>query len=273
MSDDDLLAPFFDDDVVYRRAALYEAPEWYDVDYANYAAEAPFYRMLVAQHVGLGRAYVEVGAGTGRIALAIAKDGARVHAVEPQAEMLEALHAHAEGLDERSGRLTTERASLETFAGPDEPAGVIAFPFNAVLHIWSFDEMVRSFRHAKERLAPGGLFALDLTGPSWQAISVGGLPWGRVDDRVHPEHGTPIVTCDRTEYRPGDRALVSVYRFLEEGEEVGWEITLEQRMWTWQEVLWALSKAGCRVEMTFGDVDFRPFSEGSPRLLVAATAG
>jgi predicted RNA methylase len=266
----DLLAPF--ERARYRRASLYDAPEWYDVDYAGYHAEAGFYSLIASQEVPAGEAFVEVGAGTGRISLGLAREGARVHAVEPSRAMREVLLERVGTLDGDAGRVTVEDARLESFVGPvDERVAVVAFPFNAVLHIWSFEELVRSFRHVAARLDREGVFALDLTAPSWQAMAVGDLDWGRLDERTHPVRGTHIVTIDRSTYRRHDRALVSTYRFLEEGhEDEGWEITLEQRMWTYPEILHALDLAGFELHLVFGDVDLSPFYESSPRLLVSA---
>jgi SAM-dependent methyltransferase len=269
-TDDDLLAPF--ERARYRRAAYYDAPDWYDVDYAGYMAELPFYRMLCSQHLTPGGCFVELGAGTGRISLRFAAEGMRVHAVEPSAAMRRSLEKKLE--EQRpAGRLTLEDADAATFAGPSgEPLEVVALPFNAVLHITTQPALRASFEHVRALLRKGGRFGLDLTGPSWDALALGNLPWGRVDERVHPKTGEIILTCDKTEYRPRDRMLVSTFRFLSEDALEGEELVLEQRMWTWQEVMHTLAQSGFELEMVFGDVDFAPFSERSPRALVAARA-
>src|SRR5690606_3816953 len=77
----------------FRRAGLYDDPTSYDLDYAGYNAELPFYRMLVREHVKEGDAYVELGAGTGRLVLPLAREGTRVHAVEPSKAMRKQLLA------------------------------------------------------------------------------------------------------------------------------------------------------------------------------------
>lgn len=256
----------------FRRAKLYDDPTSYDLDYAGYSAELPFYRMLVRDYVKEGGAYVELGAGTGRLALPLARDGVRVHAVEPSKAMRKRLREKVR----REGEGVRERFTLDdgTAGDFDVPAGVrasvIALPFNAVLHLDTRDELLRAFACVRRRIDDEGCFALDLTGPSWMVMSVGGLPWGRYDERTDPTSGARVLTCDETRYDAARRVLTSTFRFLEEGRRHGVELTLEQRMWTWQEVLHALAECGFVVERAFGDVDFAPFSEKSPRLLVAA---
>lgn len=257
----------------YRRRALYEEPGSYDLDYAGYTAELSFYRMLLREHVKDGCVYVELGAGTGRIALPFAREGARVHAVEPARAMRSLLEEKvAREPEEVRARVTVEGSRADDFHGPaDVRVTLVSLPFNAVLHLVDGAELRRAFSRAHEALEPGGCFALDMTGPSWAAMGVGDVEWGRVDERVHPTSGRRVLTCDKTRYDAARRMLQSTYRFIEDGARKGLELTLEQRMWTWQEVLHALGETGFVVDRVFGDVDFSPFSEKSPRLLVAAS--
>lgn len=258
----------------FRRAGLYDDPTSYDLDYAGYKAELPFYRMLAREYGREGGTYVELGAGTGRVVLPLAREGARVHAVEPSKAMRKGLlEKLAKEEEPVRARVTVEGARADTFRVPDGMrASLIALPFNAVLHLETRDELLRSFAHVREQIDEKGCFALDMTGPSWTVMSVGGYPWGRLDERTDPRSGARVLTCDKTHYDAERRVLVSTLRFLEEGRREGVELLLEQRMWTWQEVLHALHESGFFVERAFGDVDFSPFHEKSPRLLVAALA-
>ncbi len=266
----DPLEPFAG--VRYKKRALYDAPESYDLDYAGYTAELPFYRMLIREHVRQGCCYVELGAGTGRLVIPFAREGAHVLAVEPSRGMRRQLQAklRREG-PSLAARVHIDDGDAASFRAP--AAGrptLVSLPFNAVLHLETREALLRSFAHVRELLDPQGCFALDMTGPSWLVMSVGGLGWGRSLERTDPKSGRRVLTCDQTRYHPGRKVLESTFRFVEEGARAGLELTLEQRMWTWQEVLHALDQCGFHVERAFGDVDFAPFSEKSPRLLVAA---
>lgn len=255
----------------YRRASLYELSEWYDVDYAGYKAEEPFYKMLVTQHVPRDGAYVELGAGTGRLLLAVARTGARAHGVEPARGMARRCVAKLKDARLPRGLCTLERKDGSTFEGPkDAVPWVISFPFNGLLHVHSHEELLGIFTRCREKLHPEGRIALDITSPAWEEMALGGRPWGRVDERIHPETGERVLTCDRCEYDEATRVCSTWFRFLLEGERSGVELSIHQFMWTYQEVLHALERAGFVVDMVFGDVDFAPLVEKSPRLLVAA---
>jgi SAM-dependent methyltransferase len=254
----------------FQRQRIYEAPSWYDVDYAGVRGELAFYRLLLRRALEDGGAYVELGAGTGRLCLPLAAEGVRVHAVEPARPMRQRLIEHAQKLALPAGRLSVEGTHAHTFRGPAERCDVISFPFNGVMHLQTRAALVEAFAHACAALAPEGLFGLDVTGPYWDAMMRGGNPWTHHDERVHPTTGERVLTADRSVYDPDTRTMRIYIRFLAEGAPQGVELLLEQTMWTWQEVLSALDEAGLAVDLLFGDLDLRPFTEGSPRLLVAA---
>jgi SAM-dependent methyltransferase len=251
----------------YVHSDIYDAPVWYDVDYAGYRGEESFYRLVLQTHLREGGSVVELGAGTGRLALRFAGDGFFVHAVEPAAPMRAVLVAKR-ARAALEARLSVEDATAASFLGPAARIDAVLFPFNGLLHVRTREELLESFAHVRERLAPEGRFALDCTGPYWDAILYGPMPWGRSDERVHPEHGKTVFTCDRSSYDPATRQMRIDIRYLVEGEGEGAEIALHQTMWTWQQVLGALDESGFTRELVFGDVDMSPFDEGSSRLLV-----
>lgn len=257
---------------VFTKLGIYDAPEWYDVDYAGYRGEEAFYRLVLQKHAdatpdGTGLV-VELGAGTGRLALKFAAEGYRIYGVEPAREMRDLL----EKKRAKAGvGLTVVDGLAHTFAPPGKArVDVVMFPFNGLLHVRTRDEMLAGFRHVHDVLDNDGRFALDCTGPYWDAICYGPIPWGRADSRVHHENGRTVLTCDRSSYDPATRQMRIDIRYLLEGEKSGVEIALLQTMWTWQQVLGALGQAGFDIDMLYGDVDMAPFDEGSPRLLVSA---
>lgn len=222
---------------------------------------------MLQGHAKPGGIVVELGAGTGRLALKFAAEGHRIHGVEPAAPMRSILAAKVQ----RAGlSMSIEDAVAATFVSPAGRVDVVMFPFNGLLHLRTRDEMLASFRHVHDVLDDNGRFALDCTGPYWEAILYGPMPWGRADVRVHHENGRTVLTCDRSIYDPTTRQMRIDIRYLLEGDDEGTEIALHQTMWTWQQVLGALDESGFTVDSIFGDVDMAPFDEGSPRLLVSA---
>lgn len=251
-------------------ADIYDAGDWYDVDYAGYLGELMFYRRVCDAVLPAGGVVVELGAGTGRLTLPLAAGGRRLHAVEPAASMrARLLHKMS-----RQGVSTVdvEDALGHTFVGPSTPADLVIFPFNGILHVRGRAALDETLRHIRARLAPGGRFAVDLTGPYWESIRRGRIPWGRVDERVHPTTGVPFLTCDRSAYHGPSRLMRIDIRYAPGDSDDLIQTALFQYMWTTTEVLAAVVDAGFVVEEAFGDVDLGPYHEGAPRLLLVARA-
>jgi SAM-dependent methyltransferase len=250
-----------------RQAGIYDAGDWYDVDYAGYLGELHFYRRVADIVAGSGGTIVEIGAGTGRLTVPLAKGGRRVHAVEPAAGMRHQLNRKIllHRLD-----VVVEDALAHTFVGPSSPASLVMFPFNGILHLHGRPMLDASLAHMRERLAPDGCVAIDLTGPYWETMRRGRIPWGRVDERVHPVTGKVFQTCDRSAYDAASRTVRIDIRYAPADSDELVQTALFQHMWTTTEVLAAVEGAGFVLEETFGDVDLSPFHEGSPRLLLVA---
>jgi hypothetical protein len=254
----------------FRQTTIYEAPDWYDVDYAGYRGELAFYRRLLRRHAPPGGGVaVELGAGTGRLAVPFALDGHAIHAVEPAVGMRAQLSRYAA---QANVALTIEDASAATFEGPDgaQPSFVY-FPFNGLLHLTGRDELRASFAHVRARLAADGRFAFDVTSPYWESMLRGAVPWGRVDERVHSRSGRRFLTCDRARYDGPTRTMhIDIRYAYVEGDDEGVQTALTQRMWTFTELRSALEECGFLIDELAGDVDGAAFDDGSPRLLVCA---
>lgn len=68
---------------------------WHDVECGSYAADLPLWRELTAEH---GGPVLDVGAGTGRVTLDLARRGVEVHALDVDAQLLDALVERGAGL-------------------------------------------------------------------------------------------------------------------------------------------------------------------------------
>lgn len=272
LSDDEaaLPGPLRSDHRRFLTTEIYDAPEWYDVDYAGYRGEAAFYARLVKRHCPLAARdiTVELGAGTGRLTLPLVQSGTRVHAVEPAVGMRAYLAQKARrlGVD-----VEVEDANAATFAGPAQAPSFVFFPFNGLLHLPSMAALEDALAHIHRRLAAGGVFAFDVTSPYWESMSRGRVGWGRVDERVHPTSGRRFLTGDRCRYDAATRTMhIDIRYAYVDGDAPGQQTSLTQRMWTFPELLAALERCGFIIDEVAGDVDGARFDDGSPRLLVSA---
>jgi SAM-dependent methyltransferase len=129
----------------------------------------------VAEARKAGGPVVELGVGTGRIAVPTALAGVPVIGVDSSRAMLDVCLSRAKTariaqlLDLRVGDLrrppVTERVQLVTS------------PFRALLHLESDDDRLRALAAARELLEPGGLLVFDVFAPSEQDVQETNARW------------------------------------------------------------------------------------------------
>lgn len=132
-------------------------------DYARHRRGLPeeLFLRLAAQGLGApGQRVVDLGAGTGAMALALAKRGCSVVAVDRSAGMLAALAAQADGLDVRGVLAAAEATGLE--AGS---ADVVT-----AANCWHWFDGPRAAAEVLRLLVPGG--RLVITNLDWRASPV-----------------------------------------------------------------------------------------------------
>lgn len=115
---------------------------------------------------GGGRA-LELGVGTGRVAIPLADAGVEVHGIDTSPSMVERMRAKPGG-----GRV---RASVGDFADVDAEGefSLVFVVFNTFFMLLSQEEQLRCFRNAAARLAPGGVFVLEAFFPDVSRYEAG----------------------------------------------------------------------------------------------------
>lgn len=109
-----------------------------------------------------GGPVLELGIGSGRLALPLARRGIEVHGIDASAAMLDRLRAKPGA---GAIRLTQgDMADLDLPEGP--PFSIVFVAFNTFFNLGSVDAQQRCLRRVAERLAPGGLFVLEAFVPA-----------------------------------------------------------------------------------------------------------
>jgi SAM-dependent methyltransferase len=145
-----------------RVAARYD--EW-DADLFAPAVVDPVVD-FVAELAGDGAA-LELGIGTGRIALPLARRGVRVHGIDLSAAMVARLRAKpgAEDIGVTIGDFATTRVE-GTFS-------VAYLVFNTIMNLTTQDEQVACFENVAAHLEPGGRFVIEVGVPALQRLPPG----------------------------------------------------------------------------------------------------
>jgi SAM-dependent methyltransferase len=121
---------------------------WHDVECGAYTADLPLWRQLARE---AGGPVLDVGAGTGRVTLDLARAGYEVTALDIDAELLAELEARAAGLPVRT--LVADAADFD----PGTTFALVAVPMQTIQLLPARDGFFASARRA---VAPGGLVAM-----------------------------------------------------------------------------------------------------------------
>ena len=205
----------------------------------------------VEEALAAGGPVVELGVGTGRIAIPTAAAGVHVIGVDSSAGMLEVCASEArkagvaELLDLRLGDLRRPPV--------DERVGLVTCPFRAYLHLASDDERVEALRAARTVLRPGGRLVFDVFRPTW--------------DDIEETHGRWI------EREPGidERADWDVERQKLTLSVRGREGASTMTLWWLEPERWnvLLAEAGFVVDACYGWFDRRPYDGGEDSVWIA----
>jgi SAM-dependent methyltransferase len=129
------------------------------------AAVDPAVEMLAGLAAG-GRA-LELGIGTGRIAVPLAARGVPVHGIDLSRAMVDRLRAKPGGeqIGVTIGDFATTRAEGEF--------SVVYLVFNTIMNLTTQEAQVACFRNAAAHLAPGGCFVIEVHIPELRRLPPG----------------------------------------------------------------------------------------------------
>jgi SAM-dependent methyltransferase len=123
---------------------------WHDVECGSYSADLPLWEELAER---CGGPILELGCGTGRVALHLARRGHEVIGLDRDRELLEALAERADGLE-----LTTVCADAQAF-DLDRQVSLVLAPTHLLQLLPGESERRDCLRSVAQALRPGGLLA------------------------------------------------------------------------------------------------------------------
>ncbi len=202
---------------------------------------------VLAELAGDGGA-LELGIGTGRIALPLSRRGVRVHGVDVSAPMLARLRAKpgAEDIGVTLGSFETTRVE-GTFA-------VVYLVWNAITNLTSQDEQVACVRNAAAHLGPGGRLVMEVDVPALQRLPPG--------ETVRP-FGVGPTRLGFDEYDVVAQQVVS-HHFWKSGDT--FEASSAPYRYVWPAELDLMARlAGLTLSERWGGWTREPFTGDSPR--------
>jgi ubiquinone/menaquinone biosynthesis C-methylase UbiE len=141
------------------RAAGFYDPRTYDWEIGSSLSRADRCRFYVAQTSHPGAHVLELGCGTGDIALAIAEHGAQVIGLDSSHEMIDTAVDKAR----RRGCTTTRwiQGHMESFVFHTRFTAVI-IPYHAIFHVLSQTTLDELLARIHQHLEPGGVLLADI---------------------------------------------------------------------------------------------------------------
>jgi SAM-dependent methyltransferase len=234
--------------------------ELYDLQYAHYRDDLPFYTRLAHDY---GGPVLELGAGTGRVAAALARAGFEVLALEPAAQMIHRGRARLarEGLAER---VTYHQGDMRSVRLERRFPLIIA-PFNTLMHAYTLKDQDATLTTVRVHLERGGRFAFDLYTPRFGQLGVlrREAEWAHVGG----DAGELFVL---QEHDPDAQLLTSHYLFDRTdaaGRLTRQRYRLTQRYFTRFELERALLQAGFGHLQLYGDFNRARVSVAAPHLI------
>lgn len=220
----------------------------YDPWSVTVVEDIPFYVGLAAEARG---PIVELGVGTGRIAIPTAEAGVAVIGVDSSLGMLQvcALEAEQKGVAEL---IDLRLGDLREPPVPERVA-LVTTPFRALLHLHTDEDRLRGLRAARALLEPDGRFAFDVFAPGPEDIAETNGRW------VEREPGI----WERADWDESARTLTLSVRGTSGPETtmaLAWLSAIE-----WQRLL---DLAGFDVEALHGWFDGRPYVGGEDMVFV-----
>lgn len=250
--------------------AHYEDALYYDLAYKRRRSDVRFYVQLAEE---LGGPVLELGVGTGRVALALARAGTEVVGIEPVAPML--AHARAKAL--QLPQPAQARLSLRSGDARSLKLGrrfkLVTAPFNVFMHLYTRRDFERALAVARAHLALRGRLVFDVSMPDLNAMNRRPSRMYRGREVVHPESGQRYGYLEAFEYDAVRQVqMVSmIFQNLSDLEDVK-ILPLSQRQWFPCELEALLHYNGFQLEHMWGDFSRSPLTNGSENQIVVARA-
>ena len=248
----------------------------YDSVYSYIRADIPLYTQ---EAVNSGGPVLELGVGTGRVAIPTARLGIDVVGIDSSEAMLAVARSKLDSLGPDAGSVELVAADMRDIdlrdgRGERRRFPLVTIPFRGFQALLSVEDQVRALRAIHRHLTPGGklIFSMFVSDPNL-ALEAGDVP-RHVNDVTDPETGTDYVLYQQVAYDTHHQ-IVSVRMIIEELDQDSAVVRKLYRdyqlrySYRW-EVYHLLRSSGFDIEALYGDFDYAEFDEDSEEMVWVA---
>ena len=244
----DLLAPFYDE--VNK-----------DISYSDWA---DFIEAVIAKHYdGRPELVLDLGCGTGRMTLELARRGYDMTGVDISPEMLDVARdaAEKEGLSDKMLWLCQDMTEFELFGTVDVTVSCL----DCINHLTSKSALDKCLALVHNYLIPNGLFIFDVNGK-------------RKFEEIYSDNSYVMEedgkVCIWQNYYDKRRGLcdfyITVFEEREDGRYERYDDIQREKMYTLRSIRTALGKAGFEYIGAYSDFGFRAANDSDERIYIVA---
>ena len=241
---------------------------FYDWDTETETDDLDFYRNLAAR---TGGPVLEVGCGTGRVLLPLARGGTRLTGVDVSAAMLGRARAKlaAGGLAERVKLVEADARTMVL----EERYRLAYVALNTFMHFTTAEAQTATLRRIHTHLVSGGLLVLDLFNPHPDLLDDADGRLVHDFTRPGPADGALSTRFHSQRVDPARQILEITFFYDEQAADGVVRRTtapFELYYFTRREVELLLEACGFVVENVYGNYELEEYWAGSAKLIVVA---
>ena len=250
--------------------------EIYDSVYSYVRSDLPLYTRAAVES---GGPVLELGVGTGRVAIPTVELGIDVVGVDNSEAMLAVASRKAAALGDAAGKLELVTADIRDFSlidsdGKEKRFPLATMPFRSFLALLSVEDQFSALRRIYEHLQPGGTLLFNIFVPDPNMALEQSDVLRHLTDVTDPETGITRVLYQQSQYDFHNQ-VVSVRMLIEELDRNN---VVSRRMYRdyqlrychrW-EVHHMLQLCGFEIEALYGDFDLSDFDETSTEMIWVA---
>ncbi len=249
--------------------------KYYDLMHSDITEDIKFFSEMAKIHGEGG--ILELGVGTGRVALSLAKDGHYVTWLDSSPAMLEVLELKTAILDkcarERIHSVVGDMAGFSL----ERKFTLIIIPFNAFQHLLTPLQQESCFTSVKHHLAVGGRFIVTMFNPDIWLIADRSRNSERrfCAERIEESSGEVIRHYEELSYDIPEQTFSTRFtfeRWSSDGKLISTEVETFRFRWNFRyEMEHLLRICGFEVEAIFGNYERAPFPQAKDFLIFVCT--
>jgi SAM-dependent methyltransferase len=240
----------------------------YDLVYADYDDDLLMYEQFAARG---DLPALELGVGSGRVALHLARRGFRVTGIDSSPRMLSRLQAALDS--ETASRLRLVEGDMRDFDLGGEQFDLVYCACETFEHLLTTADQVAALRCVARHLAPGGVFVAQLRALTAVDWSAGPSPLVMDWTHADPATGETVTKLRSASASRAQQTTIDTLIF----DRIAADGTVRRRTFDVAlrvsgrfEIEMALQRAGLRLSALYGDTDLSPFTDASDTMVIVA---